>query len=398
LPAPSPANRISPARLLAYEVLRAVDLGGYASDLLRVRGAAHSSQDAGLAQEIVFGVLRRRPQLDCLLQAHISRPLAKLDPEVLCALRIGSLQLGFLERVPAHAAVSDSVALVKRARKASAAGMVNAVLRKVAGTELPAVWPTEEAATCQPAWLFERWRQAYGEQRARDIAAAFLRKPDVFVHLPDDEGARTFEGSQLEATEVDGCYRVLDGDVSTSGLRQIDIGSQWVASFVRPAQGEEVLDLCAAPGNKTSVIASRAKVAAACDRHLSRLRAMRDVGHPRVQVDASQPLPFRARFPWVLLDAPCSGTGTLGRNPEIRWRLSELDIVQCAEVQRAILRQALEVMAPHGTTIYSTCSLEPEENECIVADLCHDYAVQTFHRLPGESPGDGFFVAVVKRP
>jgi 16S rRNA (cytosine967-C5)-methyltransferase len=388
---------ISPARRVAFDVLLAVKQGGYASDLLRRRGQDLGPQDAGLAHELVFGALRRQPQLDFLLQSHIVRPLEKLDAEVVTALRIGALQLHYLERVPAHAIVSDSVSLVKRARKRSAMGMVNAVLRKVASADLPQQWPDQQLQVCQPSWLLERWKAAFGEQRAIAIGEAFQRKPDVYVHVPAGCSATDYPHCQLQPTEVEGCYRLVQGSARNAGLRQMDISSQWVAGFVRPLPGEAVLDLCAAPGNKTTVIASRATVSAACDLHLSRLRAMREPIHPRVQLDATKPLPFRCKFPWILLDAPCSGTGTLGRNPEIRWRLRQQDIVACAYTQQLVLQNALALLAPNGTLIYSTCSLEAEENECIVADLCHDYAVRRFHRLPGETLGDGFFVAVVTR-
>lgn len=352
--------------------------------------------DAALSREIVFGVLRRRPQLDFLIQRHLKGPISRLDTEVLVALRMGAFQLRFLERIPAHAVVSESVAVVKLARKSSASGVVNAVLRKVSTDALADEWPSRELSYCQPEWLLNRWVGAYGEQRAIGIAEAFLRKPEVYVRIPPGKTAEDFPGCILGETEIPGCFRVEKGSPLAAGLRQMDIGSQWVASFVAAGRDEPVLDLCAAPGNKTSAIGERAPIAAACDLHLRRLLAMPGAAHARVQLNAAFPLPFRRRFPWILLDAPCSGTGTLGRNPEIRWRLTPQALAAFPALQREMLQNALQLLAPGGTLVYSTCSLEIEENECIVTEVCHDYHVEMFHRLPGESPGDGFFVARIR--
>ncbi len=387
---------ITHARRVAFDVLMLVERGGYAADLLHQRGANLMPADSALAWEIVFGVLRRQPQLDFLAQQHLSRPIAHLDPEVKIALRMGAFQAHFLERIPTHALVSESVSLVKLAKKTSASGLVNAVLRKVAAESLPAAWPNREIALCQPEWMLSRWKTVHGEAGMQRIAEAFLRKPEVYVRVPGGAPPQEQHGCALESTELPGCFRVARGSAAVSGFRQMDIGSQWVASMIDACPGEAVLDLCAAPGNKTAVIAERASVAAACDLHLSRLRAMPEPNHPRVQLDGTSPLPFRCRFPWILLDAPCSGTGTLARNPEIRWRLTPEKLSGFPTLQRNLLRNALDVLAPGGTIVYSTCSLEPEENEYIVRDICHDYDVRLFHRVPGEQPGDGFFAALIR--
>lgn len=385
------------ARRLAFDVLLLVERGGYAADLLYRRGGKLLPPDAALAHEIVFGVLRRRPQLDFLLQEHISKPFAKLDSEVLQALRMGVYQLHFLERVPSHAAVSESVALVRYARKISATGMVNAVLRKVMDMEFPTEWPNKATELCVPDWLLHRWETNLGEDQAIAAARAFLQKPDVFTRLPVGKSPADYPSCELRETEIRGCYQVLKGIPQVAGLRQSDIGSQWVGTLVDAAPGDAVLDLCAAPGNKTAVIAERGQVTAACDANFQRLAVMAAESIPRVQLDATQPLPFRHRFKWVLLDAPCSGTGTLGRNPEIRWRITPEKLREFPRIQKAMLRNALDIVAPNGALVYSTCSLETEENENIVRDLCHDYGVETFRRLPGLTPGDGFFAAVIRK-
>ncbi len=393
---------ISAARRIAFDVLLLVDRGGYAADLLHHRAGQLLPADAALAREIVFGVLRRQPQLDFLLQPHLTKPLARLDREVSIALRIGAFQAHFLQKIPPHAIVSESVSLVKLARKTSAAGLVNAILRKVAASALPSQWPTREIALCQPEWLLARWESAHGTAGMQRIAEAFLRRPEVYLRVPAGLAPPNDPGCILETTEVPGCFRVLQGNATAllarhPQLRQMDIGSQWVASLVDALPGQRVLDLCAAPGNKTAVIAERASVAAACDLHLSRLRNMPPPHHPRVQLDGSQPLPFRTRFHWILLDAPCSGTGTLGRNPEIRWRLHPEKLATFPLIQAQLLRRAMELLEPGGTLVYSTCSLEPEENEYILRDVCHDEDVCLLRRTPGEHAGDGFFAARIRR-
>jgi 16S rRNA (cytosine967-C5)-methyltransferase len=386
------------ARRLAFDVLLLVERGGYAADLLYRRGGNLLPPDAALSQEIVFGVLRRRPQLDFLLQEHIGKPLSKLDPEVLQAMRMGAYQLHFLDRVPSHAAVSESVALAKYARKVSAMGMVNAILRKVMDMPLPEEWPNRATTLCMPEWILQRWDASYGAEQTAAIAQAFLAKPNVYTRLPSGRTAADYPGFDFQETEIPGCLQVLRGNVQAAGLRQSDIGSQWVATLLDAGEQDRVVDLCAAPGNKTAVLAERASVVAAGDANLQRLLAMRDVGIPRVQLDASAPLPFRSSFSRVLLDAPCSGTGTMGRNPEIRWRLSLEKLREFPRVQRAMLRQALDLVAPNGVLVYATCSLETEENENIVRDVCHDCGVEMFRRIPGECPGDGFFGAVIRKP
>lgn len=374
-----------------------MERGGFAADLLYRRGGNLLPPDAALAQEIVFGVLRRRPQLDFLLQEHLGKPLSKLDTEVLQAMRMGAYQLHFLDRVPSHAAVSESVALVRYARKVSAMGMVNAILRKVMDAPLPSEWPNRATALCMPEWILQRWDDVYGAEQTTAIAQAFLEKPKVYTRLPAGKTAADFPGFEFEETEIPGCLQVLRGNVQAAGLRQSDIGSQWVATLLEAGPEDTVIDLCAAPGNKTAVLAERARIAAAGDASFARLAAMREEGIPRVQLDASAPLPFRFTFSRVLLDAPCSGTGTMGRNPEIRWRLTLEKIREFPRVQRAMLRQALELVAPGGVLVYATCSLETEENENIVRDVCHDCGVEMFRRIPGECPGDGFFGAVIRK-
>ena len=352
---------LSSARIAAFDILRKVEAGGYASDLLAA--ATLDSRDAGLAGQIVFGVLRYRAQLDYLI-AHYSSRALRLDPEVRIVLRMGIYQLRYLDRVPAHAAVTESVELVKRARKRSAAGLVNAILRKVIRD--PIQWPTREVELSCPEWLLARWERHYGPDAAAAIARAALREPEKY------------------------------GRIGPAGPRIQDIGSQSVVPLLRLAAGQSFLDLCAAPGNKTAQAVESGVNAIACDIHHHRLARLKDLTPNLVVLDGARSLPFRRRFDRILVDAPCSGTGTLGRNPEIKWRLTPADLDDLHRRQTALLASARAALAPGGLMVYSTCSLEPEENEQVVAAVPPALVAETMLRIPGRDPGDGFWAAVIK--
>jgi 16S rRNA (cytosine967-C5)-methyltransferase len=369
---------IDPARQTAFEILLRVDKGAYASDLLHAHTAAMDSRDAGLASELVFGVLRFRAQLDFLI-GRLAK--SKLDPEVRAALRMGVYQLRYLDRIPPHAAVASSVELVKLARKRSAAGLVNAVLRKI--DRFPVDWPDLPTELSQPAWLLQSWERQFGRETAETIARAFLRPPETFVRS-------TARLPGLEPIEIPGCYRVT-GPVPP-GIRIQDIGSQSIVPLLDLRPGQSFLDLCAAPGNKTAQALETSLDAVACDIHLHRLRDLRNLNCRLVVLDAARPLPFCRKFDRILVDAPCTGTGTIGRNPEIRWRLDPGAPAELAKTQLAILRNALDCLAPSGRLVYSTCSLEHEENEAVVNSFA---PIETRRRLPGVQPGDGFFAAVI---
>ncbi len=356
----------SPGRIAVFEILLKVEAGGYASDLLMKRTAELDSRDAGLASEIVFGVLRHRAQLDFLIDRYSGRA-RKLDREVRVVLRMGIYQIAYLERVPAHAAVGESVELVKRARKTSAAGFVNAVLRKAAaaGREGAAIeGEAREVELSCPEWLLARWEGHYGAEAAFGIARAALEEPEKY----------------------------------TRGGRTQDIGAQAIVPLLRLEAGQTFLDLCAAPGNKTAQALETTIDAVAVDLHFHRAVQLKSLGVPVVVADGTLALPFARRFDRILVDAPCSGTGTLARNPEIKWRLTPADLDDLARRQTALLANARAALAPGGLLVYSTCSLEPEENEAIAATVPQELLVETVQRLPGRDAGDGFFAAVVKSP
>jgi 16S rRNA (cytosine967-C5)-methyltransferase len=355
----------APARSLAFDILLRVEAGAYASELLTAHTAALDSRDAGLAGQIVFGVLRYRAQLDYLIDLYSGRS-PKLDSEVRTALRMAIYQLRYLERIPAHAAVTESVDLVKRARKRSAAPFVNAVLRRV--NRLPVPWPTREVELSCPEWLLTRWERHFGAAAATAIARAALEEPTAYVH-------------------------------AGTGRTQ-DIGSQSIVPLLQLAPGLRFLDLCAAPGNKTAQALESGVHAIACDLHFHRIAQLKSLTGNLAVVDGTRPLPFNRAFDRILVDAPCSGTGTLGRNPEIKWRLKPADLDDLPRRQSALLANARAALAPGGLLVYSTCSLEPEENEAVIGRLMAEapspLILETMRRLPGRDPGDGFYAAVIK--
>jgi len=347
------------ARRIALEVLEGVGRDAQAAVLLDSFTASMDTREAGLATQLVFGVLRRRAQLDHWIAAAARRPLVRMDSTVLNILRLGAFQLRFLDKIPAHAAVDESVRLTRRSGKTSAAGFVNAVLRHL--PENTGDWPSDDVRYSIPAWLWQRWCANLSPELARIAAAASLEEPEAYWR---------------------------DG-------RRMDIGAQSIVPLLHLEPGHRFLDVCAAPGNKALQALETPIRAVACDISPRRLRTLL-VRCPRVRLDATRPLPFGAIFDRILVDAPCSGTGTLARNPEIRWRLTEEEIARQAARQGLILENALAVLKPGGRLVYSTCSLEPEENELLVKRVAAGRVSETVLRVPGRDAGDGFFAAVVE--
>jgi 16S rRNA (cytosine967-C5)-methyltransferase len=440
---------ISTARIAAYEILLRVEREeSFAPELLHAaKYAALSAVDHGLATELVMGVLRWRPLLDSQIEAASSLKLSQLDLEVLTALRLGCYQLAFLDRVPTHAAVNESVDLVKRARKRSAAGFANAVLRRLAGKKMQR--PDPDAATdsaelaaawAHPAWLVERWAQAYGLERTRRICVYDQRTPAAALRIFDREGERELvnNGIALEpGSLLASARRVNGGDITkTRAFRDgrvaiQDEGSQLVGLLV--GRGSRLLDCCAAPGGKTRILAQEnpSALVIAAEIYPRRAWLMRGlVREQNVRItagDARNPA-FAEVFDRVLVDAPCSGTGTLARNPEIKWRLSGAeDLARFQDLQIQILEAAMRQVAPGGRIVYSTCSLEREENEQVIEKAmtnnsgfrmvnCRDelqrLAVEKtliwpeidslvsgpfLRTIPGVHPCDGFFAAIMER-
>jgi 16S rRNA (cytosine967-C5)-methyltransferase len=452
---------VSPARAAAFDILLRVEReSSYASDLLH--SAAYerlSAADHALATELTMGVLRWRSLLDEAIAHASSQPLSKLDLEILLALRIALYQLRHLDRIPARAAIHESVELVKRSRKRSAAPFVNAVLRKLSATApaTPASSALEETSSSEaiarayahPPWLVERWATHYGLAAAQQICQYNQSVPTTAIRLRDAtvETELTAEGIHLTpGALLSSARRVNAGDITqTRAFRNgriviQDEASQLVAALVGP--GERILDCCAAPGGKTRFIADRnpnAKITAV-ELHPHRARLMEKMLRPvnrdsnpdhsgdiEILVADARALPTNPAFDRVLADVPCSGTGTLARNPEIKWRLQPTDLLDLQARQLAILQSAMYQVAPGGRLIYSTCSLEKEENEDVVTqalagnnsfdvldarteldqlkeekelawpDLDSLTTGPYLRTLPGIHPSDGFFAAILKR-
>lgn len=411
-----------------------------------------SDADRRLATEIVLGVLRWRGELDFQIQRLSGRTLQYFDPEVAIILRMGVYQIGFLERIPRSAVVNEAVELTKATRKRSAAGLVNAVLRKCVPTRarplrlddaLRNPEAREAVRRTLPAWMLERWEQSFGRDAAAALAWASNQHPPttLCVSASERDAIRdrlAREGAQTEAGKYSECaLLVRSGNIHDSAeLRSGEVaiqdeGSQLVGALVAPQTGQRVLDLCAAPGNKTRQLAAELGrgTLIACDVSERRLRTMRrllrgkilaDVSLHVVRLDATRALPFSGAFERILVDAPCSGTGTLARNPEIKWRLRHEDLGRLSEIQVRILRNALAALAPGGRLVYATCALEPEENEQVVERALREFPscrqlgredlAKEFPRLadlfdsrgylrtrPDRDGMDGFFAAVVER-
>jgi 16S rRNA (cytosine967-C5)-methyltransferase len=434
---------ISPARRAAFAILAAVERGqSHSDDLLRRKNVeALSEADRNLATALVMGVLRWQIQLDRRIRPLLKHPNAKLDTEVLIALRVGAFQLLHLDRIPPRAAIDESVELAKNAGHRFASGMVNAVLRKL-GKERNEGLASSET---YPAWMVERWMVTYGMAATEAICEHGQHQPSVSVRVmaPAVEEELEAAGIKLEPGELLSNTRtVAVGDVTKTDafregrVRLQDEGSQLVAELA--GRGRAILDCCAAPGGKTLILAERNPNAriVACESNAQRLTQLRtrlNAIEDRLEcrlVDVTL-LADVSAYDMVLADVPCSGTGTLGRNPEIRHRLRPEDITRQADRQQAILRAALRAVRPGGQVIYSTCSLEPEENEQVVTAVLsesrnsrqvslqsrieelYDDGILThsgadrlrgclmpdggLRLLPGEFHTDGFFVARIEK-
>jgi 16S rRNA (cytosine967-C5)-methyltransferase len=397
---------VSVSRKIAFDVLHRVEAeGAYASDVLHAEldvgpaAAKLKPQDAALATELTMGVLRWRRLLDFLIAPYTQKPVERLDLPVAIALRMGAYQLRLLEKIPASAAVNESVELVKRARKSSAAPLVNAVLRKIAAdakTPADKFLPPDTSAAerlailhSHPAWMVSRWLARLGEPQTIQLLEANNRAPRLSLSLPApeqrDETMRALEkfGLRIEPGRLlKSAFAVSGGSPArTQAFRAGQISIQDEASQAIPLllgvrAGDRVLDLCAAPGGKTATLgraAGNTGTVFAADLHAHRLRAMAaQLGRlglhnvRLIQLDATHALPFREAFDKILVDAPCSGTGTLARHPEIRWRLGPDELDKSREQQKRMLANALERLAPGGRLVYSTCSIEPEENEDVI--------------------------------
>ncbi|HEX8891659.1 MAG TPA: 16S rRNA (cytosine(967)-C(5))-methyltransferase RsmB [Pyrinomonadaceae bacterium] len=437
---------VSPARLAAFNILRRVEEeGAYAATLLAASDAEMRADDRALAYELVLGVLRWQRWLDALIEHYAGRSSASLDAPVRRALRLGLYQLRFLSRIPASAVVNESVNLAYTARLRSAASFINAVLRRAVREPQfdPASKVSDELErlaieTSHPAWLIERWVKAFGREETEKFARANNEAPPVtFRFTAQGENADELlnelrdAGAIVEPSKITpGAWRIKSASASLQRQAREgkiylqDEASQLVAHVLDAQAGERVLDVCAAPGSKATHIATfgpSLSLIVAGDLHLHRARtivktaARQGIENLGVIVhDAEKALPFAEQsFDKVLVDAPCTGTGTLRRNPEIRWRISAPDIFDLAGRQARILRNAARMVGRGGSLVYSTCSVEPEENEEVVACFLKENAAfslapvnvspairnanGTARTWPHREGSDGFFIARFER-
>jgi len=375
-------SEVTPARAAAFRILSEVERGQAHSDtLLRAKAVTRlSAADRNLVTALVLGVLRWQLWLDQCIRPLLKRPNAKLDAEVSIALRLGAFQLLRMDRIPARAAIDESVELTRQAGHRFASGMVNAVLRKLAAQAGAHADSEAEAAEAYPFWMVERWARFYGDAATQSICAHGQKQATPTLRVADSAVVEELAASGVELEPgalLKAARRISAGDVTETAafrdgrVRLQDEGSQLVAELA--GSGNTILDCCAAPGGKTLILAERNPAAriVACEvgeQRLAHLRKRLDLFSDRVEcrlADAAA-LTDESVYDVVLADAPCSGTGTLGRNPEIRHRFHADDLQRQSERQQAILRAALRALRPGGRVVYSTCSLEPEENEAVV--------------------------------
>lgn len=446
------AAAIAPARRAAFDILRKVGRGRGNSDTLlhSLQVNQLSPQDRNLCTTLVLGTLRWQLVLDAECRRFLARPDLTLPEDALLALRVGAYQLLFLDRIPTHAALFESVEWCKHSEGARQSGLVNAVLRKVAGSPKTRAFDAEQA---YPLWMVARWRKFYGAEACRKICEQGQTEPETALRLLRDDAEEMLQphGVELQPGKfLAMARRIADGGAKTFSespeapvyAQLQDEGSQLVAELL--GRGSRILDMCAAPGGKTAVLLQNNPDTEmlASDLHPTRLATMQrrlsatvNLDHVELRVADAAKLTGVGPFDRILCDVPCTGTGTLARNPEIRHRLLAEELVRQAERQREILSAGLRLLAPGGRLLYSTCSLEPEENAAVLEaclsspenpkhewkklDLLGEFdrleregiakgdsveALRTsgfrdgyLRTLPGVHPCDGFFAALIER-
>ncbi len=378
------------ARAVAFRVLRACARGQRLDRALDTRAGVLARRDRRWTHALVYGVARLRGRLDHIIARHAHRGIERLDPPVLDLLRMGAYQLHYMAGVPAYAAVSSTVALARANGAGGTAGLINAVLRASARAGSPVEgFPTPEADLeghfttwhSHPRWLVRRWLARWGASDTEALLRQDNRTPPLFlrpVGIGVEAALARLRAAGMAATEAgfgSGCLRLAVGAdparaVEAGGGVIQDPGAALVARYADPPPGALVADLCAAPGGKALALSERAAYVVAADRSPPRLRLLTASGgrlgiRMGVVVADAAAVPLR-RADLVLVDAPCGGTGTLARRPDARWRLGERDLARLAALQSRLLAGASRAVPPGGLLVYSTCTLEPEENDEVV--------------------------------
>src|SRR5712691_359982 len=398
------------AREAAYEVvLRVFEDDAYADRVLRSAAARLDARDRALAQRLAYGTVQRVRTLDHAIEQLGRRPVRKLDPPVRAALRLGAYQLGYAEGIPPHAAVNETVELVRRARLERAVAFTNAVMRRLADgmRELLDSLPEGPLKHSYPDWIAEVWTRDFGPEAALALMREQNEAPETVVRLVrgDPPG---------EPTDIPGAYRVHRVDERALAEGRIwpqSRGSQLAGLAVGARPGERTLDLCAAPGGKATQLAGDV---VAVEIHPGRARELEEnvrlLGATNVTVvnaDGRELPPEPAGFDHALVDAPCSGLGVLAARPDLRWRGRPLP-----DLQLELLRAAAGRVRRGGTVVYAVCTINADENEAIV-DACglepvplggewpqfvHPRRAEFLLTLPHVHGTTGFFVARLRVP
>ena len=417
-------------RHIALDILCRVERGAYLDRLLDAQREHIRGLDGDLLQHLVRGTLTYRARLDHILTPYLKKPLSRQHAKLRNLLRLGVYQLQYLDRVPSYAVVSESVILARHILGEPVAKLVNAVLRGVAENRKPVVFPNFDSdpveylaiATSHPRWLVARWIKRYGVDETRALCEFDNAQPPLTIRpnalRTTSDALReqlAFEGVGTELAEsgllaVFQVGHLFQSRAYCDGLFSVQgAGAAMVVPLLDPQPGETVLDLCSAPGGKTTAMAERMKnrgFILATDLYPRRLEMLKKNTH-RLGVTCVRPLAADARyltvnrlFDRVLVDAPCSSLGILNHHPDLRWR--KCDIQDLAHLQRTLLDSAADYVRPGGVLVYSTCTLEPEENERVVEGFLSDHP--GFHithpylqLLPYQTGNDGVFAVRLKR-
>lgn len=411
-------RRPNAGRVAAVKALMWVEEGKFAEEGLNAH-APGRPDDRALAWFLTLGVLRNRSHVDASLRAHLRQPIGALDASIRATLRMGAFEKLYA-RTPSHAVVNEAVEVCKAVGKGHARGLVNAVLRRAAAPERL----SDAQRHNHPAWLWERWVERYGEDGAAAWAERNQQTPPLVIVSPNE----AFDGAclagdgvecvpaQIQGRPIRGAFLVQGHKGGVEPLLNQpgapcwvqDPGAIAVADFVGAGQGTRVLDACAAPGGKTFRMAAQGADVLAVDRSPERLTMVTE-GVARLGLSASTRAHDWLSGPWegpsefdiVLVDAPCTGLGTVGRHPEIRWLRNPGDLERCAERQQAILEAASALVRPGGTLVYAVCSGEPEEGGGVTATFSSRNPgfelLETWTSAPPQDYEDAHFAAKWRR-